>query len=83
MAEGFRYASPEAVRRAVTDRLKSGRSGLCLGAPWTLADLQRQFAYDQLIERLYRVDDQWVIKGAAALLPAGLGTAFAVPDRKQ
>jgi hypothetical protein len=31
-------------------------------------DLQRQYAYDQLIERLYRIDDKWVVKGATALL---------------
>ena len=34
----------------------------------TLMDLQRQYAYDQLIERLYRIDDKWVVKGATALL---------------
>lgn len=33
-----------------------------------LMDLQRQYAYDQLIERLYRIDDKWVVKGATALL---------------
>ena len=33
-----------------------------------MGDLQRQYAYDQLVERLYRTDDGWVIKGAAALL---------------
>lgn len=58
------YATPEAARRAVTDRLKAQATH----GPWTLADLQRQYAYDQLIERLYRIDDQWVIKGATALL---------------
>lgn len=33
-----------------------------------MMDLQRQYAYDQLIERLYRIDDKWVVKGATALL---------------
>jgi hypothetical protein len=37
-------------------------------SPWQLGDLQRQYAYDQLAERLYRLDDGWVIKGATALL---------------
>lgn len=61
---GPRYVTPEAARRAVTDRLKVQATH----GPWTLADLQRQYAYDQLVERLYRIDDQWVIKGATALL---------------
>ena len=64
MGESSRYASPEAARRAVTDRLKIQAAH----SPWALADLQRQYAYDQLIERLYRVDGGWVIKGATALL---------------
>lgn len=64
MGESSRYASPEAARRAVTDRLKIQAAH----SPWALADVQRQYAYDQLIERLYRVDGGWVIKGATALL---------------
>ena len=64
MPAGLRYTTPEAARRAVTDRLKAQAAH----GPWALADLQRQYAYDQLIERLYRVDDRWVIKGATALL---------------
>jgi len=59
-----RYKTPDAVRRAVTDKLRTEAAK----GPWSLADLQRQYAYDQLIERLYRTDDGWVIKGAAALL---------------
>lgn len=59
------HRAPEALRRSITDRLRrqarpSGR--------WALADLQRQYAYDQFVERLYRVDGGWVIKGATALL---------------
>ena len=27
---------------------------------WTLQQLQRQVAYDRLIERLYLADDRWV-----------------------
>lgn len=60
-----RYRTPDAARRAVTDRLRHHARP---HGPWSLADLQRQYAYDQLIERLYRIDGGWVIKGATALL---------------
>lgn len=63
-SEPRRYASPAAARQAVTDRLRAAAAD----GPWSLSDLQRQYAYDQLVERLYRLDDGWVIKGAAALL---------------
>lgn len=59
-----RYRTPESARRAVTDKLRAEAAS----GPWTLMDLQRQYAYDQLIERLYRIDDKWVVKGATALL---------------
>jgi hypothetical protein len=59
-----RYRTPAAARRAVTDILKTEAAT----SLWRLSDLQRQYAYDQLVERLYRVDDAWVIKGATALL---------------
>jgi hypothetical protein len=59
-----RYLTPEAARRAVTDNLRTAE----IASPWRLGELQRQYAYDQLVERLYRVDDAWVIKGATALL---------------
>lgn len=58
------YRTPQAARQGVTDRLRQQMDE----GPWQLADLQRQYAYDQLVERLYRIDDQWVIKGATALL---------------
>lgn len=58
------YQTPEAARRAVTDELRRQ----AVDSPWSLSDLQRQYAYDQVVERLYRVDDRWVIKGATALL---------------
>lgn len=64
-----RYATPGAFRRALTDRLdaaaKDGR--------WTIQQLQRQVAYDRLIERLYLVDDRWIVKGATALLARDIG----------
>lgn len=65
MSDQRPYGSPQALRNAVTDRLRA------LASPkgrWTLAELQRQFAYDRLLARLYTVDDQWVLKGAVALL---------------
>jgi len=55
------YATPAAFRRALTDRLR----GIARPhGPWSLADLQRQIAYDRLLVRLYQAD----IKGAIALL---------------
>jgi len=65
MTDEKAYHSPQALRQAVTDRLKA------LATPkgrWTLAELQRQFAYDRLLARLYAIDDSWVLKGAVALL---------------
>jgi hypothetical protein len=68
------YGSPTAFRRALTDRLKeNARTGR-----WTLPQLQRQFAYDRLLERLYLVDDRWVVKGAVALLARGIGVRATV-----
>jgi hypothetical protein len=63
------YGSPGAFRRALTDRLRA----IADGSRWTLPQLQRQFAYDRLLERLYVVDDGWVLKGATALLARDLG----------
>lgn len=63
------YASPAAFRRALTDRL----SALAKDGKWTLTQLQRQMAYDRLLERLYLVDDGWIVKGATALLARDLG----------
>jgi hypothetical protein len=41
---------------------------------WTVAQLQRQIAYDRLLERLFQLDPRWVVKGAAALLARNLGS---------
>ncbi|MHB8450996.1 MAG: hypothetical protein ACYDAQ_11185 [Mycobacteriales bacterium] len=49
MADGPTYRSPAAFRRALTDQL----SALAEVGPWSLAQLQRQFSYDRLLERLY------------------------------
>jgi nucleotidyltransferase AbiEii toxin of type IV toxin-antitoxin system len=59
------YATPGAFRRALTDRLSAIASPYGL---WPLPDLQRQFAYDRLLNRLYLLDSGWILKGATALL---------------
>lgn len=63
------YSSPAAFRRALTDRLKVEAES----SRWTLPQLQRQMAYDRLLERLYLVDDRWIVKGATALLARDIG----------
>ena len=69
MTVSGRYATPTAFRSALTERLRAAaKSG-----PWTLQQLQRQVAYDRLLERLYLVDDGWIVKGATALLARDLG----------
>ena len=69
MTNGGSYASPAAFRRALTDRLRSR----AVAGRWTLAQLQRQMAYDRLLERLYLVDEHWIVKGATALLARDIG----------
>ena len=69
MSAGDRYATPGAFRRALTDRLKAAAKG----GRWTFQQLQRQVAYDRLIERLYLLDDGWIVKGATALLARDIG----------
>jgi Nucleotidyl transferase AbiEii toxin, Type IV TA system len=64
-----KYAMPGAFRSALTDRLRA----LSQPTPWTLSQLRRQFAYDRLLERLYVMDDGWVVKGAVALLARDIG----------
>jgi Nucleotidyl transferase AbiEii toxin, Type IV TA system len=63
------YASPAAFRRALTDKLRD----LAATSRWPLQHLQRQLAYDRLLERLYLADDGWIVKGAAALLARDIG----------
>jgi len=69
------YATPAALRRALTDRLRATAAPV---GPWPLADLQRQFAYDRLLARLYALDAGWVVKGAAALLARGVAVRHTV-----
>ena len=64
-----RYATPAAFRRALTERLRQASKE----GPWTLQQLQRHVAYDRLLERLYLVDDGWIVTGATALLARVLG----------
>jgi Nucleotidyl transferase AbiEii toxin, Type IV TA system len=68
------YATPVAFRRALTDRLKA----LAKSSRWELPQLQRQFAYDRLLERLYLMDDGWIVKGAVALLARDLGVRASI-----
>jgi hypothetical protein len=68
------YGSPTAFRRALTDKLRNAAET----SRWTLPELQRQMAYDRLLERLYRVDDRWIVKGATALLARDIGVRATV-----
>ncbi len=66
MTEG-RYADPAALRQAINARLRV----LVREDPQLqLTDLQRQFAYDRFLTRVFLAPDRerWVLKGAAALL---------------
>ncbi len=63
------YSSPMAFHRALTDKLKV----VAETSRWNLPQLQRQMAYDRFLERLYRVDDGWVAKGATALFAREIG----------
>jgi hypothetical protein len=69
MSSQIGYQTPAAFRRALTDRLK----GLAKKSRWTLSQLQRQIAYDRLLERLYLVNEAWVVKGATALIARDIG----------
>jgi len=69
MSERGSYGGPPAFRRALTDKLRTKATG----SRWTLAQLQRQIGYDRLLERLYLVDEGWVVKGATALLAREIG----------
>lgn len=64
-----RYGSPAAFRAALTSKLQS----LARESRWALPQLQRQFAYDRLLERLYLANQDWIVKGAAALLAREIG----------
>jgi hypothetical protein len=63
------YATAAAFRQALTDKLRE----LAKTSKWTLQQLRRQIAYDRLLERLYLVDEGWIVKGATALLAREIG----------
>ncbi|MEU2612256.1 nucleotidyl transferase AbiEii/AbiGii toxin family protein [Micromonospora sp. NPDC007271] len=69
----FRYETPSAFRTALKERF--GQIAR-IDRRYRLDELQRQFAYDRALARLFRSDDadRWVLKGAGALL-ARLTTA--------
>lgn len=69
MSKARGYSDPGAFRRALTDRLRTEAKQ----SRWTMQQLQRQFAYDRLLERLYLVDSNWIVKGATALLARDIG----------
>jgi len=68
-----RYADPAALRQAIADRLRQ----LARDRPGAqLSDLQRQFAYDRLLARVFSAEPRaWVLKGATALLARLGGSA--------
>jgi Nucleotidyl transferase AbiEii toxin, Type IV TA system len=68
------YASPTAFRSALTDKLRAAARE----SRWSLPQLQRQIAYDRLLERLYSVDDDWIVKGATALLARDIGVRASI-----
>lgn len=68
------YKTPVAFRRALTDKLRA----VAKSSRWELPQLQRQLAYDRLLERLYLLDDGWIVKGAVALLARDLGVRASI-----
>jgi hypothetical protein len=69
-----KYATPAAFRAALTEKLRS----LAKESRWELTYLQRMFAYDRLLERLYLMDDGWIVKGAVALLARDIGVRASI-----
>jgi hypothetical protein len=63
------YKTAAAFREALKARLRA----LAKDGPWEPQQLQRQLAYDRLLERLYLADDGWIVKGAVALLARDIG----------
>jgi hypothetical protein len=63
----FPYASAAAFRTALRDRFTAIAKA---ETPYSLDELQRQFAYDRVLARLFTAPDatSWVLKGAGALL---------------
>jgi hypothetical protein len=72
-AAKFRYETPSAFRTALKDRFEQIARA---DRRYLLRELQRQFAYDRALAKLFSsIDaDRWVLKGAGAFL-ARLATA--------
>lgn len=63
----FPYRTAASFRTALKDRLTAIANG---DDRYTVNELQRQFAYDRALARLFTAEDaeRWVLKGAGALL---------------
>lgn len=63
----FPYRTAASFRAALKDRLTAIANG---DDRYTVNELQRQFAYDRALARLFTAEDaeRWVLKGAGALL---------------
>lgn len=63
----FPYNTSASFRTALKDRFSAMAKG---DDRYTVSELQRQFAYDRALARLFTADDadRWVLKGAGALL---------------
>jgi Nucleotidyl transferase AbiEii toxin, Type IV TA system len=69
MTVSNQYKTPGAFRTALTAKLKK----LAESSQWEFDQLRQQITYDRLLARLYLHDDQWIVKGAIALLARDLG----------
>lgn len=72
------YSNPQSFKQAVTDRL---RQMVQANHDLQLQDLQRQFAYDRLLCRVFRdAPEDWILKGATAMLARLQGIARHTTD---
>ena len=71
------YGSPGALRRAVTDKLRD----LATRSRWTLQQLQRQMAYNRLLERLYLIDESWSSRARPRCSPVTSASGDYIPPR--
>ena len=72
------YSNPQSFKQAVTDRLRQIARA---NRDMQLQDLQRQFAYDRLLCRVFRdAPENWILKGATAMLARLQGIARHTTD---
>jgi hypothetical protein len=72
------YSNPQSFKQAVTDRLRQLAKA---HRELQLQDLQRQFAYDRLLCRVFRdAPEDWILKGATAMLARLRGVARHTTD---